>query len=145
MTDITPDQPRPRRPGLWRIALALVIAGMPLAAICAALAWGVYALNFDDDYGVSSRAGFAAKAMGGGLAVFSGTAAPLALRFLRAMGRTSRLAFALAGAIAGPVFLLAVNAVTGAPAAPAAFVVFALIGALHLLITRWAAGIRTPR
>ncbi|MFT4794519.1 MAG: hypothetical protein ACJAVR_001621 [Paracoccaceae bacterium] len=133
--------PRTHAPGIARVALALAIAGATLAAICALLAWGVYALNFDDGYGVSSRARFAALAMGGGLAVFSFTAAPLALMALRALGRRSRRAFALAGAAAGPVFVLAVTAMTGAPAAPAALIAFAVIGALHLIITHKAAGV----
>lgn len=132
-------------PSLPRLALALAIAGAVLAVICAAIAWRVYALNFDDDYGVASRARFAAAAAGAGMAAFSATAAPLALLALHATGRRSRLAFALAGAAAGPVFVLVAATLTGAPITPAAVIVFAVIGALHLLITRTAAGFGARR
>jgi hypothetical protein len=138
--------PAATEPGIGRMLLALAVAGTALAAICALLAWGVYALNFtDDDYGVASRASFAAYALGGGLAVFSFTAGPLALIALRVANKRSAAAFALAGAVAGPAFVLAVSAVTDAPAPPAAMIVFAILGALHLLITRKAAGIRARR
>jgi hypothetical protein len=132
-------------PSLPRLALALAIAGAILAAICAGIAWGVYALNFDDDYGVASRARFAAMAVGAGMAAFSASAAPLALLALHASKRRSPFAFALAGAAAGPVFLLVAAALTGAPTAPAALIAFAAIGALHLLIARKAAGFSARR
>jgi len=68
----------------------------------------------------------------------------LALLGLGAMGRRSIGAFAVAGAAAGAAFTAIAVPATGGQSSTAAFVAIAAIGALHLVITRAVAGIRTP-
>jgi hypothetical protein len=139
----------PPRAPLARLAAGLVVACALLTAAASAISWGVYALNFDDAYGVAARTGFAAQMIGIGLGVFSVTpheiaeaAAPLGIAGALALGRRSVGAFALAGAVAGAAFGGLGLVMSGGGMAPAALVALAAIGALHLMITRAVAGVR---
>ncbi|SET66750.1 hypothetical protein [Oceanicella actignis] len=133
-----------RRPRL-RLLAALALSPA-LAAIPAGLVGFVVAgLNLSDGGAVREQTAIVALSALGALLAFMGSFGLAAILALWATRRRSAGAFALAGAAAGALFLLATNLlVTGLTTTPAQMAAFALLGALTLLIARRIAGVRPP-
>lgn len=135
--------PEGTRAPLARLAAGLVIAPLALAVVVAGVAFLVAGSALPDAASVGRATQAAGLTALAALVAFSFTFGLAGVLLLWRKRSRTALAFAGVGALAGALFAVFSALVFDRPLVGSAPPVLAALGAAHLLVVRWVAGIRT--